>query len=182
MERKTETLNPIIFYDDSESYFQKLFLMKSDLEKLIKPHHLIKLYCIFKKTYYIIFLFLSNIVVVVVVIMSSLQKYEYFFPRKVYRCACLFQVIEESFDTGDHSLVEILSNIKNFKFIAHYYEPLAKFFCVTCGDVRIVFLYVKNIWLLFYLQKENLFVHNLKTQKLRLFSLMVKKRFIVKIV
>ena len=83
VERKTETLNPIIFYDDSESYFQKLFLMKSDLEKLIKPHHLIKLYCIFKKTYYIIFLFLSNIVVVVV-IMSSLQKYEYFFPRKVY--------------------------------------------------------------------------------------------------
>ena len=40
--KKTETLNPIIFYDDSESYFEKLFLMKSDLEKLIKPHHFIK--------------------------------------------------------------------------------------------------------------------------------------------
>ena len=42
LERKTETLNPIIFYDDSESYFEKLFLMKSDVEKLIKSHHVIK--------------------------------------------------------------------------------------------------------------------------------------------
>ena len=42
VERKTETLSPIIFYDDSESYFEKLFLMKSDLDKLIKPHHIIK--------------------------------------------------------------------------------------------------------------------------------------------
>ena len=41
LERKTETLNPIIFYDDSESYFEKIFLMKSDLDKLIKPPHLI---------------------------------------------------------------------------------------------------------------------------------------------
>ena len=41
LERKTETLNPIIFYDDSESYFEKIFLMKSDLDKLIKLHHLI---------------------------------------------------------------------------------------------------------------------------------------------
>ena len=46
--------------------------------------------------------------------MSSLQKYEYFFPRKVYQCACLFQAIEESFDSGEHSLLEILNNIKNF--------------------------------------------------------------------
>ena len=42
VERKTKTLNAIIFYDDSESYFEKLFLMKSDLEKLIKSHHVIK--------------------------------------------------------------------------------------------------------------------------------------------
>ena len=68
--------------------------------------------------------------------MSSLQKYEYFLPRKVYQCVCLFQAIEESFDSGEHSLVEILNNIKNFKFIAHYYEPLAKVSCVTCGDER----------------------------------------------
>ena len=42
VERKTETLNPINFYDDSESYSEKSFLMRSDLEKLIKLHHFIK--------------------------------------------------------------------------------------------------------------------------------------------
>ena len=42
VERKTEYLNPSVFYDDAESYFEKLFLLKSDLEKLIKPHHIIK--------------------------------------------------------------------------------------------------------------------------------------------
>ena len=68
--------------------------------------------------------------------MSSLQKYEYFLPRKAYQCVCLFQAIEESFDSGEHSLVEILNNIKNFKFIAHYYEPLTKVSCVTSGDER----------------------------------------------
>ena len=42
VERKTEYLNLSVFYDDAESYFEKLFLLKSDLEKLIKPHHIIK--------------------------------------------------------------------------------------------------------------------------------------------
>ena len=79
--------------------------------------------------------------------MSSLQKYEYFFPRKVYRCACLFQVIKESFHSGDHSLVEILNNIKNFDFFARYYEPLVKVFCVTCGDERkdCIFVWEKHL-------------------------------------
>ena len=42
MERKTEYLNPSVFYEDTESYFEKLFLLKSDLEKLNKPHQIIK--------------------------------------------------------------------------------------------------------------------------------------------
>ena len=29
-----------------------------------------------------------------------------------------------------------MNNIKNFDFIACYYEPLVKVFCVTCGDER----------------------------------------------
>ena len=41
VERKTETLNPSVFYNDSESYFEKILLLKSDLEKFIKPHHII---------------------------------------------------------------------------------------------------------------------------------------------
>ena len=36
-------LNPNSFYDESESYFEKLIVWKSDFEeKLIKPHHVIK--------------------------------------------------------------------------------------------------------------------------------------------
>ena len=42
VERKTEKLNPSVFFGNSESYFEKMLLLKSDLEKLIKPHHIIK--------------------------------------------------------------------------------------------------------------------------------------------
>ena len=59
---------------------------------------------------------------------SNRQKYEYFFPRKVYRCACLSHVIQESFDDGSHSLVDTLDNIKKFDFLD------VKVFCVKCGN------------------------------------------------
>ena len=39
-ERKTELISPFDFYFNSEDYFQKLIFLKSDLDKLIKPHHL----------------------------------------------------------------------------------------------------------------------------------------------
>ena len=39
VERKTEKINPQMFYFDSESYFEKLFFLKLDIDKLIKPHH-----------------------------------------------------------------------------------------------------------------------------------------------
>ena len=81
---------------------------------------------------------------------SSLQKNEFFFPRKVYWCACLLQPVEESFNVGEHSLLDILFYIKNFDFAGHNYELLSNknvlckswwrkkglFFCVwkTCGN------------------------------------------------
>ena len=40
VERKTEKLNPLNFYFDSESYFEKLILLKTDFDRLIKPHHI----------------------------------------------------------------------------------------------------------------------------------------------
>ena len=55
---------------------------------------------------------------------SNRQKYEYFFPRKVYRCACLSHVIQESFDDGN--------NIKKFGFLD--VTELHKVFCVKCGN------------------------------------------------
>ena len=63
---------------------------------------------------------------------SNRQKYEYFSPRKVYRCACLSHVIQESFDDGNHSLVDVLDNIKNFDFLD--IAELDKIFCVKCGN------------------------------------------------
>ena len=40
-ERKTELISPFDFYFNSEDYFQKLIFLKSDLNKMIKLHHLI---------------------------------------------------------------------------------------------------------------------------------------------
>ena len=47
---------------------------------------------------------------------SSYEKYEFFFPKKVYRCSCLLRPVQESFDHGDHSLSDIIYFIKNFEF------------------------------------------------------------------
>ena len=41
-ERKTEMINPVVFYDDDESYFEKILILEEDLMKNLKPHHIIK--------------------------------------------------------------------------------------------------------------------------------------------
>ena len=40
-ERKAELINPTVFYDDDESYFEKILLLEEDLMKNLKPHHII---------------------------------------------------------------------------------------------------------------------------------------------
>ena len=40
-ESKTEMINPRVFYDDDESYFEKILLLEEDLMKNLKPHHII---------------------------------------------------------------------------------------------------------------------------------------------
>ena len=40
-ERKTELINPTVFYDDDESHFEKILLFE-DLMKNLKPHIIIK--------------------------------------------------------------------------------------------------------------------------------------------
>ena len=39
---KTEMINPVVFYDDDESYFEKILILEEDLMKNLKPHHIIK--------------------------------------------------------------------------------------------------------------------------------------------
>ena len=68
---------------------------------------------------------------------STLQKYEFFSPRKVYHCACLLQPVEESFDAGEHSFVDILFYVKNFDFAGRNYELLSdKIFCTRVGEEK----------------------------------------------
>ena len=69
------------------------------------------------------------------------QKYEFSFPRKVYQCACLSEVIQKSLDNGNHSLVDILDNIKSFNF---YDDSLLaeKVFSRECGDGNKDYIFV----------------------------------------
>ena len=41
-ERKSEMINPVVFYDADELYFEKILLLEEDLMKNLKPHHIIK--------------------------------------------------------------------------------------------------------------------------------------------
>ena len=41
VQRKTEMINTFDFYNNSESYFEKILLLKLVLEKILKQHHII---------------------------------------------------------------------------------------------------------------------------------------------
>ena len=57
------------------------------------------------------------------------RKYEYFFPKKVYRCACLGQVITSCFHNGIYALSDIIDEIKEAEC-----EETKKIFCVKYGQ------------------------------------------------
>ena len=63
------------------------------------------------------------------------RKYEYFFPKKVYRCACLGKVISSCFQHGIYALSDIIDEIKETECTE------TKIFCVKCGqhDENVVF-------------------------------------------
>ena len=64
------------------------------------------------------------------------RKYEYFFPRKVYRCPCLANVITSCLHDGIYALADILDEIKQTKC-----TESTRIFCVKCGkdDQNVVF-------------------------------------------
>ena len=57
------------------------------------------------------------------------EKYEYFFPSKVYRCACLGGIIQNTYDHGHYSLPEIVDDITEHSF----FDEKKKVFSVKCG-------------------------------------------------
>ena len=46
--------------------------------------------------------------------MNSFEKYEDFFPKKVYRCPCVLPAVKHCFENGEQSLGEILESVKFF--------------------------------------------------------------------
>ena len=59
------------------------------------------------------------------------SKYEYFFPSKVYCCACLGEVIEKCCDNGIYSFTDIIDEIARHNFID---DDKNKIFAVKCGE------------------------------------------------
>ena len=59
------------------------------------------------------------------------SKYEYFFPSKVYRCACIGHVIKNCRDHGIYSLVDIIDEVSTNNFID---GDKNKLFVVKCGE------------------------------------------------
>ena len=59
------------------------------------------------------------------------EKYENFFPSKVYRCVCIANVIQRCFDNGSYSLPEIVDEINDHSFFG---EEKKKVFSIKCGD------------------------------------------------
>ena len=52
--------------------------------------------------------------------MNSFEKYEDFFPKKVYRCPCVLSAVKHCFENGKLSLGEIFESVISFD----YGEPL----------------------------------------------------------
>ena len=48
--------------------------------------------------------------------MNTFEKYEDFFPKKVYRCPCFLSAVKHCFENGERSLDEILESLKSFDY------------------------------------------------------------------
>ena len=71
------------------------------------------------------------------------EKYQYFFPSKVYRCVCVGNVIQKCFEEGNHSLVEIVNEIDNYSF---FDENKKKVFALNVAmKIKIASLFAKII-------------------------------------
>ena len=56
-------------------------------------------------------------------------KNEYFFPSKVFRCACLGTIIQKCFDEGIYAMVDIADELSRYCFD----DDFNKVFVIKCG-------------------------------------------------
>ena len=61
------------------------------------------------------------------------SKYEYFFPSKAYRCACLGELIDKCADNGYFSFTEIVDELTNHTFLDNDNEEIL---AVKCGELN----------------------------------------------
>ena len=80
-------------------------------------------------------------------------KYEYFFPSKVFRCACLGQIIENCCDNGHYSFTEIVDELNNHTFLDNDDN---KIFSVKCGELNrdCIFVCEKHLGIVLFAKKK----------------------------
>ena len=81
------------------------------------------------------------------------EKYENFFPSKVYRCVCVAGVIQECFENGSYSLPEIVDEINNHSF---FDEEKKKVFSIKCGDENkdCIFICITHLSIVLFAKKQ----------------------------
>ena len=72
--------------------------------------------------------------------MNSFEKYEDFFPKKVYRCPCVLSAVKHCVENSEHSLGEILESVKSFDY--GELLPFSEIFCTKVGNEKEDFLIV----------------------------------------
>ena len=106
------------------------------------------------------------------------RKYEYYFPRKVYRCACLGQVITHYLHNVIYALSDIIDEIKQIKYDG---DENKKIFCVKCGDniSDVVFTCGDHMTVLIFVAK---LVQSYPTIQILLLTYLMVVRLIVAVV
>ena len=59
------------------------------------------------------------------------EKYEYFFPSKVYHCVCVAEVVQKCLEEDKFSLVDIVDEISEQSF---FKTEKNKVFSIKCGE------------------------------------------------
>ena len=81
------------------------------------------------------------------------SKYEYFFPEKVFRCACLCTPIEKCCANGYYSLTEIVDEMCNYNFLE---QDENKIFSVKCGEKNrdCIFVCERHLAIILFAKKK----------------------------
>ena len=80
-------------------------------------------------------------------------KYEYFFPAKVFRCACLSEIIQKCHDNGYFSFTEIVDELTEHTFLDN---TDSKVFSVKCGELKkdCIFVCEKHLAIVVFAKKH----------------------------